>query len=152
MVLAHYHQYFNDIWQIYFHDMPFVYPYIDNLPIGSKSWEEHEQHCNMIIERLNSVGLRIKPSSINIGNYEIRILGHLINEHGINIDSDTKKVITQWPLPKCGPELAAFLGLATFLRDHIRHYSDIAGPLEPLKKQKIIEWTAYTRDCFKCTL
>ena len=57
-------------------------------------------------------------------------------------------MITEWPLPKGGPELAAFLGLATFMRDHIRHYCDMAGPLEPLKKQKVIEWTDVTRDCF----
>jgi hypothetical protein len=102
----------------------------------------------MIIDRLNSVGLRIKPASINIGNSEIRILGHLINTNGINIDPSKKAVITEWPKPKGGPELAAFLGLATFLRDHVRHYSDMAGPLEPLKKQKIIEWNNQTTECF----
>ena len=131
-----------------FKDMPFVNPYIDNLPIASKTWEEHKQHCYMIIERLNSVGLRIKPASINIGNSEIRILGHLINAQGINMDPAKKKVITEWPKPVGGPELAAFLGLATFLRDHVRHYCDMAGPLEPLKKQKFIQWTDYTTQCF----
>lgn len=56
----------------------------------------------MIIERLNSVGLRIKPASINTGNSEIRILGHLINANGINMDPAKKKVITEWPKPQGG--------------------------------------------------
>ena len=102
----------------------------------------------MIIERLNCVGMRIKPSSINLGNSEIRILGHFINEHGINLDPEKKKVITEWPLPSGGPELAAFLGLGTFLRDHIRHYADITSPLEAVKKQKVIEWTNELKESF----
>ena len=72
-------QFFQRYMATLLHDFDFVFPYIDNLPIASRSWEEHERHCRMIIERLNSVGLRIKPASINIGNAEIRILGHLIS-------------------------------------------------------------------------
>jgi hypothetical protein len=140
--------YFQRFMMNLFHDMMFIDPYIDNLPFASRTWEEHYQHAYMIIERLNSVGLRIKPSSINLGNSEIRILGHLINEHGVNLDPEKKKIITEWPLPVGGPELAAFLGLATFLRDHIRHYADITGPLELLKKQKVIEWNDHLKNCF----
>ena len=131
-----------------FKDMPFVNPYIDNLPIASKTWEEHKQHCYMIIERLNSVGLRIKPASINKRNSEIRILGHLINENGISMDPAKRKIITEQPGPQGGPELLAFLGLATFLRDHIRYYCDMADPLEPLKKQKYIQWDEHSISCF----
>ena len=47
-------------------NLPFVYPYTDNLPFASKTWQEHCEHARLIIERLNSVGIRIKPSSINI--------------------------------------------------------------------------------------
>ena len=75
-----------------FHDMPFVYPYIDNLPFASRTWQEHEHHARMIIERLNSVNLRIKPESVNLGNAEIHILGHVINAIGIKLDQ--KKVQT----------------------------------------------------------
>ena len=131
-----------------FHDLPFVFPYIDNLPFASHTWDEHYQHAYAIIDRLNSVNLRIKPSSINLGNSEIRILGHLINQHGINLDPEKKRVITEWPLPRGGPELAAFLGLGTFLRDHIRHYADITSPLEAVKKHKIIEWNDILKNSF----
>ena len=46
-----------------FEDMPFVFPYIDNLPFASSSWEEHEMHARMIVERLNSVNMRLKASA-----------------------------------------------------------------------------------------
>ena len=65
--------------------------------------------------------MTIKPNSVNLGNTEIRILGHLINANGIGLDPEKKRLIMQWPLPKTGPELASFLGLGTYLRDHVRH-------------------------------
>ena len=40
----------------------------------------------MIIERLNSVNLRLKAGAINIGHSQLRVLGHLISESGVGID------------------------------------------------------------------
>ena len=42
----------------------------------------------VIIERLNSVNLRIKPSSVNLGNYQIKLLGHVITPHGMGMDPE----------------------------------------------------------------
>ena len=123
-----------------FKDLPFVYPHIDNIVFASKDWEEHEQHAKAIIDRLTSVNLTIKPTSVNLGNTEIRIFGHLINAEGIGIDPEKKRLIMSWLQPKTGAELASFLGLGTYLRDHVRHYADITAPLENAKKQKIIKW------------
>ncbi len=123
-----------------FQDMPYVYPYIDNIVFASKDWEEHEAHAKAIIDRLTSVSLTIKPSSVNLGNSEIRILGHLINKDGIGLDPEKKRLILDWPRPNTGAELASFLGLGTYMRDHVRHYADITASLELAKKQKIINW------------
>jgi RNase H-like domain found in reverse transcriptase/Reverse transcriptase (RNA-dependent DNA polymerase) len=123
-----------------FQDMPYVYPYIDNIVFASKTWEEHEEHAKAIIDRLTSVDLTIKATSVNLGNSEIRILGHLIDASGIKLDPEKKRLITEWPQPKTGAEMASFLGLGTYLRDHIRHYAEITAPLEKVKKQKEIKW------------
>lgn len=128
-----------------FEDMPFVFPYIDNLPFASRNWEEHEQHARMILERLNSVNLKIKVSATDFGHSQLRILGHLIDASGIHMDPDKKKTVLDWPEPRSGAELAAFLGLTSFLQSHIRHYADIVAPLIPLKKQERIEWTEHLR-------
>ena len=132
-----------------FQDMPFVFPYIDNIVFASKDWQEHEEHAKAIIDRLTSVALTIKPSSVNLGNTEIRILGHLINANGIGLDPEKKRLILEWPLPKTGAELASFLGLGTYLRDHVRHYADITAALESAKKQKVIEWNDNLKKSFE---
>ena len=124
-----------------FADLKFVYPYIDNLPFASSTKEEHHEHARLIIERLNSVGIRIKPSSINLCNSEIIILGHLIDSRGIHLDPSKVQEVSEWPLPRTGKMLGTALGLFTFLRTHIRHHSCITESLEALKKQDVIEWT-----------
>ena len=131
-----------------FHDMPFVFPYIDNLPFASCNWEEHYEHARMIIERLTRWNLRIKPESVNLGNAEIHILGHVISGDGIRLDPKKVQTIMEWPKPATGTELQSFLGLGTFLRDHIRHYADITGPLEAVKRQKVIDWTLTLDRCW----
>ena len=125
-----------------FRDMPFVFPYIDNIAFASSTWEEHERHALAIVHRLNSVNLKIKPSSVNLGNHEIKLLGHIINKSGIGIDPEKRDMILQWPRPLTGTELASALGLGSFLRDHIRGYADITAPLERVKRQKDIDWAS----------
>ena len=124
-----------------FKDMPFVFTYIDNICFSSSSWKEHMEQAAAIIERLNSVNLRIKPSSVNLGNHQIKLLGHLITPHGIGIDPEKQEIMLKWPKPSTGKELASFLGLGTFLRDHIRHYADLTAPFEKIKNSSVIAWT-----------
>lgn len=123
-----------------FVDMPFVFPYIDNIAFASKTWEEHYEHAKAIVERLNSVNLRIKPSSYNLGNTQLNLLGHQISEKGIALDPEKKLMIRSWERPVTGERLQSALGLGAYLRDNIRHYADLAAPLEAVKKQKVIEW------------
>jgi hypothetical protein len=48
------------------------------------------------------------------------------------------KGITDWPTPKTVKEVRSFLGFGNFYRKFIKHYSDIASPLNALlrKNQK----------------
>ena len=123
-----------------FSDMPFVFPYIDNIAFASHTWEQHQLHAAAIIERLNSVNLKIKPSSINVGNTCLKLLGHVISTSGISVDPEKQQMIMDWPEPVSGDILASALGLGAYLHDHIRHYADITAPLEEVKKQKVIQW------------
>ena len=124
-----------------FRDMPFVVVYIDNICFASNTWEEHSNHLRAIIDRLNSVNMRVKPQSVNVGNYQIKLLGHVVTPLGVGIDPDKKEMITSWKEPTTGAAMQSFLGLGTYLRDHARHYADLTAPFEKIKTRKIIEWT-----------
>ena len=133
---------FQRIMSYVFRDLPFTFPYFDNIPFGSRSWKEHAAHTQAIVERLNHYNLRIKPSSVKIGQAQLNCLGHLLTEAGVAISPDKLSKIQDWPLPKTGKQLASFLGLITFVRQHVRHFADMTAGLEALKRTKgDINWT-----------
>jgi transposase InsO family protein len=133
---------FQRIMSYVFRDLPFTFPYFDNIPFGSRSWKEHAAHTQAIIDCLNTHNLRIKPSSVKIGQARLNCLGHLLTDSGVAISPDKLSKIKDWPLPKTGKQLASFLGLLTFVRQHVRHFADITAGLEAVKRTKgDITWT-----------
>ncbi|GBO39378.1 Uncharacterized protein K02A2.6 [Araneus ventricosus] len=58
--------------------LDFVFPYLDDILIASKSNQEHEIHLNLVLERLNTFGLRINISKSVFAVKEIKFLGYLI--------------------------------------------------------------------------
>lgn len=133
--------FFQRVMSWIFRDLTFVTPYLDNLPFGSKTWEEHLSHAIEIVDRLNASNLRIKPSSIKIGYGEMRCLGHMVSGKGISLDPDKLSEVEQIPFPQTSKAMQSFLGVVGYLRDHVRHYAEITAPLEAVKFQKVIEQT-----------
>ena len=58
----------------------------------------------------------------------------------MELDPEKVEMIEKWELPQTGERLQSALGLGAYLRDHIRHYADLAAPLEAVKKEKVIQW------------
>ena len=45
-------------------------------------------------------------------------------------------------MPETGSEVKSFLGMASFFRKFVPHFSEYAAPLfELLKKKRVFEWT-----------
>jgi len=129
--------------------IPRTLAYIDNIPFGSTTWEEHRDKVCTIIKRLNHFNLRIKPSSIKIGHSHMRCLGQQLSMNGIGLDPKKKEDMINWPRPTTGKDVMAFLGFVTFMRDHIRHVAEITGPLEAIKNHKILIWSDTLETCFQ---
>jgi len=141
--LTHIPSLFQRIMSNNFSNLSFTFPYIDNLPVGSRTWEEHREHILFIILRLNELNLRIKPSSIKIGHSHMKCLGHLISANGIEIDPDKLKTIAAWELPGIGKDLARFLGFCNFVCAHMRNHADLVAALNAIKTfdNTPIAWT-----------
>ena len=131
---------FQRIMSFIFADLPFTFPYLDNLPFASQGWEQHRDHALMIINRLNQYSLHIKPASVKFGYSEMRCLGHVISITGIALNPDKLQQALDWSLPKSGKQLQRFLGFINFLRHPIRHMADLTAPLEAVKHCKEIVW------------
>ena len=118
-----------------FRGMPFVRPFFDNVIIASgPSWEEHTQHCLAALAALNAANLRVAPHKTRLGRRQLRILGHLISAHGVALDPFKASEIADYPFPETAKQLASFIGVAGFLRKHIRNFADLTARMDAAKQ------------------
>src|SRR3954453_17077951 len=127
----------------------FVIVFIDDILIYSKTLEDHTQHLRQVLQVLQEKQLYAKLSKCDFFKHEIGFLGHVINEHGIKMESSKVNAVTNWPIPTNVHELRSFLGLAGYYRRFVKDFSMIASPLTALlhKNQKY-EWGADQDNAF----
>ena len=57
----------------------FVFTYLDDVLIFSKSWEEHLQHLNTVFDRFKTASLKIKLRKCQFFKTQLHYLGHKIS-------------------------------------------------------------------------
>jgi transposase InsO family protein len=119
------------------------FPYFDNIPFGSFTWEQHAEQALIILRRLNAANLKVKPSSVQIGHAVMDALGHTLSAAGIGIAADKLDSVLTWEPPRTGKDMASFLGFIGFISQHVRHFGELTSSFHELKKLKAspIEWT-----------
>ena len=76
-------------------------------------------------------------------------LGYKVLGHGVATDTSKTKAIDKWPTPTSVTDLKAFLGLASYYRQFIANFADIAAPLYNLtKKATGFQWTTECQRAF----
>ena len=122
--------------------------YLDDVLLASDSDEEHLERLRQLLQAHREAGLLINPSKTNLFRESIEFLGHRLDSQGIHAADTLIDVITKWPLPRTGKEMASFLGLCTYYSSFIPNYSHIAAKLQDLKKEIVITWTPELKACF----
>jgi hypothetical protein len=108
--------------------------YMDDICVYSKSWAEHLNHVDDVLERLEQAGISAKLAKCQFGLKEVTYLGYRVNEDGITADPKKLAAITAFPAPTNLKELRSALGTFGYYRKLIQHYSIIAEPLTRLTK------------------
>ena len=119
----------------------FVIVFIDDILIYSKSQADHEKHLRCILKLLHQEKLYAKFSKCEFWLREVQFLGHVVSEHGIQVDPAKIEAIMNWQEPKTPTEIRSFLGLAGYYRRFIENFSRIAAPLTLLtRKNNKFNW------------
>ena len=134
--------YYQRIISRVFHGYAFTRPYIDNLPFGSRTWREHQEHAIALLTRLNECNLKVKPSSVKLGYSSLRILGHQVSLAGVGLDPDKLAALASWERPRTGPDMERFLGFVGFLQGNVRHFNELTAPLQAVKHEKVIPYAS----------
>ena len=128
----------------------FVVVFLDYILIFSKSWQDHLEHIQTVLETLRKNRLFCKQSKCEFGVKDVLFLGHRIDGECIAPDPKKLKAVREWQPPTTVTEVRQFLGFANYFRRFIEHYSTISRPLEEITgKHARFEWSGPRQHAFE---
>ena len=127
----------------------FVLVFFDDILIYNKSWEDHVQHVDKVLQLLEAHQLYAKPSKCFFGVQEVEYLGHIVSHEGVKADPNKIKAIKEWKIPTTLRHLRGFLGLTGYYRKFVKNYGRIATPLMALLKKDAFSWTPEATKAFE---
>lgn len=125
-------------------------PYLDDILVYSKTFNEHVQDVRQVLRRLQEHGIKLKPSKCKFFQRRVRYLGRIVSGDGYSLDpEDTAAVhnLAKQKLETVG-DVRKLLGFLSYYRQYIQDFSRIAKPLydlmagpEPLASNHRVTWT-----------
>lgn len=135
-------------------DMPWAFPYIDDILVASSSAEEHHQHLKLLFQRLNQFKININGPKCVLAEAQVPFLGYLVSKDGIKPLEDRILSIKQFPQPTTVQELRRFLGIINFYRRCLPNSASTQAVLYELTKgckkrdKSLINWTEESSAAF----
>lgn len=124
--------------------------YIDDIVIYGKTLAEHNENLDIVLKRLHTHKLKVKPGKCHFLKTEISYLGYIISQDGVKMDPKKTEAIRNLVSPKTEKEVRSFLGMVGFYRKCIPEFARIAEPLHKLlRKDVLFEWSVECETAFK---
>ena len=77
----------------------FVSVYIDEVLVFAPSLEDHLEHLKLVTDRLQSAGLKLKPSKCHLLRKGVEYLGHVITPQGLKSNPKLISAVREFPVP-----------------------------------------------------
>ena len=103
----------------------FAFPYLDDVLIFSKSWEEHLQHLNTVFNRFQTASLKITLSKCQFFKTELHYLGHKISADRLGPLPEKLDTIKNLAPAKNMDEAHQILGLLGYYQSFAPAFADI---------------------------
>ena len=130
-------------------NLPFVTVYIDDILVHSANVYEHAQHLRQVFDRLKEANLSLRGSKCHIAMSKVSYLGHVFSSAGMSPDQQKVAAVSEWRTATSVEEVQKFIGLASYYRQYIQGFSDIAKPLHNLTlKQARFIWSDECDEAF----
>jgi len=103
--------------------------YTDDIIIMGKDFHEHVRSVARVFQRLREAGLKLKPTKCKLFQEKITFLGQVVSARGVEFDPQKISCIATWPEPETLTEVRSFLVLASYYKNFVDNFSDVARPL-----------------------
>ena len=99
----------------------FVVVYLDNILVFSKNEKDHENHVQLVLEKLRFAGLYAKLEKCIFHQPQVEFLGYIISREGLSMDPKKIEAVISWKRPSTIRDIQCFLGFANFYRIFIQN-------------------------------
>lgn len=121
---------------------PFVFVYLDDIIIVTSTFQKHIEILNEVFKRIKEAKLTLNREKCQFCRSELRYLGYVVSERGLQVDPDKVKSILDMPIPRNQKEVRQFHGTASWYRRFIPDFSTRMYPLTCLlKKRQKFTWS-----------
>jgi hypothetical protein len=79
----------------------FMDVYLDDIIVYSRTLKEHLEHCKLIFDTLRKETLYLSEKKLQILPCELRILGRIIDNDGVWMNTAKVDSILKWKMPTC---------------------------------------------------
>lgn len=116
--------------------------YIDDVLIFSNTFEKHLKDIDLILDRIISAGMKLKPTKCLFANDEVNYLGFKISRNGIQVSDSKVNAIISVPPPDRPKKLFSFLCSINYYRTLIPKFGDRTAELYMMaeSKKKSLVW------------
>ena len=104
--------------------------------VYGRTFEEMLRNLEMVFKKLLAAGLKLKARKCSLFAKQVKYLGHVISENGIETDPEKIEATRTWPQQINKTQVRFFLGLCSYYRKFIRNFADIARPLHKITEYK----------------
>ena len=147
-------QSFQRFMDVVLRGLQFVFVYLDDILVASRTQAEHRLHLQEVLQRLQEHGLVINKEKCTFNSEKVDYLGHQVSAEGIRPLPARVSAIAEFPPPSTRGELQSFLGMINFYR---RFMKGAAATLKPLtdatrgkgSRNSRLQWNQHMASAFK---
>ena len=105
-------------------------PYLDDVIIFSKTFDEHVEHVRQVLRRLRTNGIKLKPDKYNFFRKEVHYLGQIVSAEGYRLDRNKIEAVSTLKnsIPRTIGDVRKLLGLLGYYRRYIENFHKLHDP------------------------
>jgi hypothetical protein len=103
--------------------------YLDDIIVFSRTFEEHLERLEHVVQRIQRSGLKLSPSKCQFFQNEVKYVGHIISADRREPDPEKVEKVKSWPTPRTPKQVRKLIKSIGYYRKFIRIFPNLPDHL-----------------------